>query len=151
MAATWQRVDTMRWQKTGAPECRAAVETEEWMGPHVKCSLWRWAVLHGCLGRKLCDVHHTFGRLGCRTGQEEDGLGARPRGIPVITTIPRPRNGDCDFFVLFFLVARSPTFDFLFLLALMGVVERPEIHLVSMSSPRRTIPTHPKGQLPILL
>jgi len=42
---TWQRIDTMRWQKTEAPlECRAAVETQERLDPRVKCSLWRWAI-----------------------------------------------------------------------------------------------------------
>ena len=38
---TWQRVDTMRWQKKkkkDAPEDRAAVETPERLDPRVKCS-----------------------------------------------------------------------------------------------------------------
>ena len=46
MTGTWQRRDTMRWQKTEAPlACRAvAVDTQERLDPRVKCSLWRWAI-----------------------------------------------------------------------------------------------------------
>ena len=46
MTGTWQRIDTMRWQKTEAPlACRAvAVDTQERLDPRVKCSLWRWAI-----------------------------------------------------------------------------------------------------------
>ena len=52
------------------------------------------------------------------------------------------------FSFLFFLKrkkkARGHTSDF-FLLDLMGVAKRPENHFVSMSSPHRSIPTHPLG------
>ena len=46
MTGTWQRRDTMRWQKTEAPHaCRTvAVDTQERLDPRVKCSLWRWAI-----------------------------------------------------------------------------------------------------------
>ena len=44
MVGTWQRVDTMRWQTTEAPECRATVEKQERLDPRVKCSLWCWAI-----------------------------------------------------------------------------------------------------------
>ena len=45
MTGTWQRIETMRWQKTEAPlACRAVVETQERLDPHVKCGLWRWAI-----------------------------------------------------------------------------------------------------------
>ena len=45
MTGTWQRMETMRWQKTEAPlTCRAAVDTKERLDPRVKCSLWRWAI-----------------------------------------------------------------------------------------------------------
>ena len=46
MTGTWQRRDTMRWQKTEAPlACRtAAVDTQERLDPRVKCGLWRWAI-----------------------------------------------------------------------------------------------------------
>ena len=45
MTGTWQRRDTMRWQKTEAPlTCRAAVDTQERLDPRVKCDLWRWAI-----------------------------------------------------------------------------------------------------------
>ena len=42
---TWQRLETMLWQKTEAPPaCRAAVDTQERLDPRVKCSVWRWAI-----------------------------------------------------------------------------------------------------------
>ena len=46
MTGTWQRRDTMRWQKTEAPlACRTvAVDNQERLDPRVKCSLWRWAI-----------------------------------------------------------------------------------------------------------
>ena len=45
MTGTWQRRDTMPWQKTEAPlACRAAVDTQERLDPRVKCGLWRWAI-----------------------------------------------------------------------------------------------------------
>ena len=94
----------MRWQKTEAPlACRAAaaVDTQERLDPRVKCGLWRSAyhsnrcigfrrIVPGCLGRAYRDVHHPIDQLGCSAGQEGDGLGEHPRGIFIITTLPRP-------------------------------------------------------------
>ena len=37
MTGKWQRIKKMRWQKTEAPlACRAVVETQERLDPHVK-------------------------------------------------------------------------------------------------------------------
>ena len=45
ITGTWQRLETMRWQKTEAPlACRAAVDKKERLDPRVKCGLWRWAI-----------------------------------------------------------------------------------------------------------
>ena len=46
MTGTWQRRDTMRWQKTEAPlACRAAaVDTQGRLDPRGRCSLWRSAI-----------------------------------------------------------------------------------------------------------
>ena len=45
VAGTWQRLETMRWQKTEAPlACRVAVDTQERLDPRVKCGLWCWAI-----------------------------------------------------------------------------------------------------------
>ena len=45
MTGTWQRLETMRWQKTEAPlACCAAVDTQERLDPRVKCGLLRWAI-----------------------------------------------------------------------------------------------------------
>ena len=58
---TWQRIDTMRWQKTEAPlECRAAVKTQERLDPRVKCSLWRWAITRTSVSESKASYMHVL-------------------------------------------------------------------------------------------
>ena len=74
MTGTWQRRDTMRWQKTEAPlhVATAAVDTQERLDP--TCQVWSLAlgyhsnrciglgrIVPGCLGRAYRDVHHAIG------------------------------------------------------------------------------------------
>ena len=102
-------------------------------------------IVPGCLGRTYRDVHHALDQLGCGAGQEGDGLGEPPHGISIITTLPRPRYGDCLFIVYIVDDTRSHMF---FSLDVMDVVERPEKHLVSMSLPHSR--NDLVGSLPIL-
>ena len=63
----------------------------------------------------------------------------------VITTLPRPRHGDYLFLFVTLLMTRGHTC--FFALDVMGVGERPEKHLVSMSLPHSRIIL---GSVPIL-
>ena len=83
------------------------------LGYHPNRCIGFGGIVHGCLGRAYRDVHHTIGQLGCSAGQEGDGLGESPHGISIITTLPRPRHGDCLLFFDSFDDTRSHMFFFL--------------------------------------
>ena len=149
----WQRVDTMCWQqKKKTDEDRAAVETPERLDPRVKCSLWRWAITRSGVSASdasyldVLDEHIVtyivqLSSWGVVQDKKEMGWANLHQEFRLL-----PRCPVHETVIIYFLLYSGYTklYTF-FLLDHVGVVERPENHLVSMSSPHRSTPAHPLG------
>ena len=158
MTGTWQRRDTMRWQKTEAPlACReAAVDTQERLDPRVKCGLWRWAITRTGVSASdasyldVLDEHivtYIIQLASWGVVQDKKEMGWASLHAEYLLLPRCPVHDTVIIFYWFLLLMTRDHTWFFFPLDVMGVGKRPEKHLVSMSLSHSRIIL---GSVPIL-